>query len=45
MKFKGCETGTLIVLGLSETWTKKHIYTTLSRAVSRLYIIREPKGS
>jgi len=47
MKFKGCETGTLIVLGLDETnaidWSPSRIYTTCSRAVSRLFIIHAPK--
>lgn len=49
MKFKGCETGTLIVLGLDESdaraWSPKTIYTACSRAVARLCIIHAPKKS
>ena len=45
LRFKGCETGTLILIDVdpaSEDWDPQRLYTSVSRAVNRLIIIHAP---
>ncbi|MGN0834830.1 MAG: NERD domain-containing protein [Candidatus Spyradosoma sp.] len=45
MRFKGCETGTLILFELDENspdWNPRRLYAAISRAVNRLVIIHAP---
>lgn len=48
LRFKGCETGTLILLDVdpaSPDWEPRRLYTAVSRAVNRLFIIYAPAKS
>lgn len=45
MRFKGCETGTLVLFELDESssdWSPRRVYAAISRAVNRLVIIHAP---
>ncbi len=45
MRFKGCETGTLVLFELDENssdWSPRRVYSAISRAMNRLVVIHAP---